>query len=87
MAKSPNAVYLRVTASYTLGFLMTKCPGLMFRMKHKISKEIFFDILIYGKMIIIQFNCMEEILSYYFMFWKKGLSCYYHSIFLVYEIV
>ena len=30
-----------VTASYTLGFLMTKSPGLVFRMKHKISNKYF----------------------------------------------
>ena len=38
-----------VTAGYTLGFLMTKSPALVFRMKHKISKLIFFGIFIYGK--------------------------------------
>ena len=38
-----------VIASYTLGFLMTKRPELVFRMKHKVSKEIFFGIFFYGK--------------------------------------
>ena len=35
-----------VTASYTLGFFMTKSPGLVFRMKPKFSKQIFFGIFI-----------------------------------------
>ena len=42
---SLSAWYLPVT----LGFLMTKSPGLVFRMKHKMSKQIFFGIFIYGK--------------------------------------
>ena len=38
-----------VTASYTLGFLMTKKPRLVFRLNHEISKQIFFGIFIHGK--------------------------------------
>ena len=37
-----------VTASYTLGFLMTKTSWLAFQMKHEISKQ-FFHIFFYGK--------------------------------------
>ena len=37
------------TASYTLGFLMTKSPGLVFLVKPKISKQTFFGIFIHGK--------------------------------------
>ena len=52
-----------VAASYTMSFLMTKNPWLVFRMKHKISKQIFF--LYFQSMektLIIQFHSMEKML-------------------------
>ena len=52
-----------VTASYTLGFLMTKIPWLVVRLKHEISKQKFLDFLLWKK-------C----LSYNFIVWKKCLS-------------
>ena len=41
---------------------MTKSPGLVLRMKHKISKQLFFGIFIYAyhTMLIIQFHSMEN---------------------------
>ena len=62
-----------VTASYTLDFLMTKSPELVFWMKQKFSKQIFFGIFIYGKnayqtisyygkMPLLIFHSMENML-------------------------
>ena len=47
--KPPNA-------SYTLGFLMTKTPWLVFQLKHKFSKQIFLEFSIMEKMLIIQLH-------------------------------
>ena len=51
-----------VTASYTLGFLMTNNLWLVFRLKHENSKQKFFEISIMEKMLIIQFHSMEKML-------------------------
>ena len=60
-----------VTASYTLGFLMTKSPGLVFRMKHKIlKKEMFFGVFMYGKN------------AYHTISWYEKNA--YHAIFIVF---
>ena len=52
-----------VTASYTLGFLMTEKPWLVFRMKHKMSKQKFFVIP-----FMEQFHNMEKILILLFSY-------------------
>ena len=44
----------------TLGFLMTKNPWLLFRLKHEISKQNFFEFSFMKKMLIIQFQSMEK---------------------------
>ena len=49
-----------ITASYTLGFRMTKSPGLVFQMKHKISKQNFLVFSFMEKMLVIQFHSMEK---------------------------
>ena len=40
-----------VTASYTLGFLKSRNPRLVFRLKHEITKKEIFCIFIYGKKV------------------------------------
>ena len=50
------------TTSYTLGFLMTKNPWLVFGLRHEISKHKFFELSSLEKMLIIQFQSMEKIL-------------------------
>ena len=57
-----------VTASYTLGFLMTKNPWLVFRLKHEISKQKFFEFSFMEKMLIIQFHSMEKMLILLFSY-------------------
>ena len=64
-----------VTASYTLGFLMTKNPWLVFRLNHEISKQNFLSI-IYGKMLVIQFHI-----------WKNAYFAIFIHILSLYEIV
>ena len=49
-----------VTASYTLGFFMTKNPWLVFRLKHEISKQTIFEFSIMEKMLIIQFRSIKK---------------------------
>ena len=62
-----------VTASYTLGFLMTKSPGLVFRMKHKISKQtkLFFGIFIVWKRRLLK----------YFIVWKNAYQAFFKYVF------
>ena len=67
-----------VTASYTLGFLMTKNSWLVFQMKHKVSKQTF-CIFTYGKMFIIQFHSMEK--NFVIHFHSLGKKAY-HAIFM-----
>ena len=66
-----------VTASYSLGFLMTKNPWLVFRLKHEISKQKFFEFLFMEKMLVIQFHSMEKKLIIQFHIWKKCSFCYF----------
>ena len=68
-----------VTASYTLGFLMTKNPWLVFRLKHKISKQKAFEFSFMEKMLIIQFHSMDKMLIIQFHIWKKCWFCYFHT--------
>ena len=56
-----------VTASYTLGFLMTKNPWLVFRLKDEISKQKIFEFSLMEKMLIIQFHRMEKMLRLFFL--------------------
>ena len=82
-----------VTANYTLGFLMTKSPGLDFRTKFrarfskKNSKYIFLVFSFMEKMLVIHFHSMKKMPIIIFHSMEKCLSCYFHSISLVYEIV
>ena len=76
-----------VTARYTLGFLMTKNPWLVFRLKHEISKQNFFEFLFMENMLIIQFHSMEKCLSYNFIYVKNAYFAIFIHILLLYEIV
>ena len=87
-----------VSASYTLGFLKTKNPWLVFRWKYEISKQICFLFSFKEKMLIIQFHSMEKLLIIKFHSMEKSLSynfiygkIAYFAIFihtlLLYEIV
>ena len=51
-----------VTASYTLGFLMTQKPWLVFRLNHEISNQTFFEFSFMERMLIIQFHNKEKML-------------------------
>ena len=56
--KSPNAVYLRSNCQVHSGFSMTKNPWLVFRMKHKVSKQKLFGLFHYeAKMCILCIVC------------------------------
>ena len=55
-----------VSASYTLGCLVTKNPWLVFQLKHEISKQNFFCIFVYGKNVYHTISFMEKILFCYF---------------------
>ena len=68
-----------VTASYTLGFLMTKIPWLVVRLKHEISKQKFLEFSFMEKMLIIQFHSMEKMLIIQFHIRKKCLFWYFHT--------
>ena len=79
-----------VTASYTLGFLKTKNPWLVFRLEYEISKQICFLFSFMEKMLIIQFHSMEKMLIIkfhsmekkfiiQFHIWKNCLFCYFHT--------
>ena len=74
-----------LSVSYSLGFLMTKNPWLVFRLKHEIPKQNFFDYSIMEKMLIIQFHCMKKMLVIQFHL-RKNVYLAIH-IFLLYEIV
>ena len=76
-----------VTGSYTLGFLMTKNPWLVFRLKHEVSKQKFFEFSFMEKMLIIQFHSMEKCLSYSFIYEKNAYFAIFIHTLLVYEIV
>ena len=76
-----------VTASYTLCFLMTKNPWLLFRLKLEISKQNFFEFSFMEKMLIIQFHSMEKILSYNFIYGNNAYFAIFIHILLLYEIV
>ena len=82
-----------VTASYTLGFRMTKSPGLDFRTRFRARfpkkiQNIFFLVFSFmEKMLVIQFHSMKKMPIIIFHSMENCLSCYFHSISLVYEIV
>ena len=57
-----------VNDSHTLGFLMTKIPWLVFRLKHEISKPKFFEFSFMRKMLIIQFHSIEKMLILLFSY-------------------
>ena len=76
-----------VFASYTLGFLMTKNPWLVFRLKHEISKQKFFEFSFMEKMVIIQFHSMEKCLPYNFIYEKNAYFAIFIHTLLLYEIV
>ena len=58
--KSPNAVYLRGNCQLHSGFSYDKSPGLVFRLNHKISKQICLVFLFMEKMLLVQFHSMEK---------------------------
>ena len=62
-----------VIASNNLGFLMTKNPWLVFRLKHKISKQKFFLFSFMEKMLVIQFHSIEKMLIIQFHIMEKKL--------------
>ena len=67
-----------VTARYTLGFLMTKNPSLVFRLKHEILKQNF-EFSFMEKLLVIQFDSMERMLMVHFHLRKKCLFCYFYA--------
>ena len=62
-----------VTASYTLGFLMTKNPSLVFPLKRKISQQNFVLFSIMEKMLVMQILSMEKMLIIQFTIIEKVL--------------
>ena len=68
-----------VTASYSLGFFMTKNPWVVFRLKHEISKQNVFEYSYMEKMYIIQFQ--------YHTYGKNAYLAIFIYILLLYEIV
>ena len=69
-----------VTASYTLGYLMTKTSWLVFRLKPEVSKQKFFVVSFMEKIVIIQFHSVEKMLIIQFNLWKTCLFCYFHTL-------
>ena len=66
-----------VIDSYTLGFLMTKNPWLVFRKKRITSKQKVFVFSFMEKMLVIQFHRTEKCLSYNLILWNKSLNAYH----------
>ena len=62
-----------IKASYTLGFLMTKNPWLVFRMKHKSSKQNNFVYSFMEKMLPIELHSIEKMLFIQFHSIEKTL--------------
>ena len=60
-----------VTASYSLSFLMTKNPWLVFWLKHEISKQNLLEYSFMEKLFIIQFHRMQKMFIIQFHIWKK----------------
>ena len=60
-----------IAASYTLGFLMTRSPGLVFRMKHKFSNKNCLVFSFMEKMFVIQFHSFEKMPIIIFLSMEK----------------
>ena len=73
-----------VTASYTQGFLMTKNPWLVFRLKHEISKQNFFEFSFLEKNHFIHFHIRKKMLilpfSYIYFYSMKGYDKHFFFI-------
>ena len=61
-----------VTASHNLGFLLTKNPWLVFRLKHIFFETKFFVSLSMEKLLVIQTHIMDKMLIIHFYIMKKN---------------
>ena len=82
-----NAVYLRGNCQLHSGLSYVKIPGLVFRMKHKNSIQIFLVFSFMEEMLVIQFRSMKKMPVIIFHSMEKMLIMLISWYFLVDEIV